>query len=79
MSADNYYIIQLAPDGKFVPVMGFASDERIPAIRDDHPRFDFLEDALAAAQREHSEYGVSVSDAAFRAARQQRRQAKRVG
>ncbi len=77
MSADNYYIIQLAPDGKFVPVMGFASDERIPAIRDDHPRFDFLEDALAAARREYSEYGVS--DAAFRAARRQRRRSKRVG
>lgn len=61
MSADNYYLIRRLPNGKFVPVMGFASVDETPKVRmmDDY-HFDSLEDAIEWASEQYSEYGVSV-------------------
>lgn len=62
MSADNYYLIRKAPDGKFVAVMGFASDPDEPKIdpEREYPTFDHPLDALMWAQEQSAEYGVSL-------------------
>lgn len=61
MSADNYYLIRRHPLGGFTPVMGFASDEdHTPSANAHHPQFPTAMDAVNAACREYSEYGVSV-------------------
>ena len=68
MSADNYFIIKLDANSKFVPVMGFDSDDSEPAIRDRDPRFDTLIEACDWADLRYSEYGVRISRAAREAA-----------
>jgi len=68
MSADNYYIIKLDANKKFVPVMGFASDDREPNITLRDPRFDTLAEACDYAEGDYAEYGYRISLAARRAA-----------
>lgn len=61
MSADNYYVIKLDANKKFVPVMGFESDDYEPDIRDRDPRFDTFDAAYDYAEGDYSEYGVRLS------------------
>ncbi|MFS0885340.1 hypothetical protein [Aeromicrobium sp. 179-A 4D2 NHS] len=62
MSADNYYLIRKHPDGGFVAVMGFMSNEQTPEIdpQKAYRKFDTPDDAIWWADNEYSEYGVSV-------------------
>lgn len=62
MSADNYYMIRKHPNGKFVAVMGFASDSREPVVTADesYKLFDDPVSALLWAHQQPSEYGASV-------------------
>lgn len=62
MSADNYFLIRVHPNGGFAAVMGFASDENVPEARPDHEQYSTIEAALFAADDEYSEYGVSVHE-----------------
>lgn len=65
MSADNFYIIRKDPHGLFVPVMGFASNEDLPALGSRHPRFTTIAAAMAYANADYSEYGTSVHEECF--------------
>lgn len=68
MSADNYWVIRKSPhDGKFMPVMGFASEESGPTDDDWFPEstyaaptFDTVDAALKYAEESGSEYGVII-------------------
>jgi hypothetical protein len=60
MSADNFILIRKAK-GKFVNVMGFASDERVRPTRASDTRYDTLEDAIRAASKEYTEYGIDFA------------------
>lgn len=60
MSADNYWLIRKDNFGKFVPVMGFMSNEQPPFIRARDPRFDTIDEAILSVENEYSEYGTSV-------------------
>lgn len=60
MSADNYYVIKKHPKGGYAAVMGFASNEALPEVRDRHRSFVTVEQAISWATNEYSEYGVSV-------------------
>lgn len=62
MSADNFYIIRKDPHGLFVPVMGFASNEDLPALGSRHPRFTTIAAAMAYANADYSEYGSSIHE-----------------
>lgn len=62
MSADNFYIIRKDPHGLFVPVMGFASNEDLPAIGSRHSRFTTIAAAITYAEADYSEYGTSVHE-----------------
>lgn len=67
MSADNYYVVRLHPEGGFTYVMGFASSDEdqydIP-VRENrfgwNMSFLSVKDAFKAANEDYSEYGVSV-------------------
>lgn len=64
MSADNGYVIRKHPAGGYAAVMYFDSsleDQGWPDVRPDHhhPFGTFLE-AYRYAEREYSEYGVSI-------------------
>jgi hypothetical protein len=61
MSADNYYVIKLDSNKKFVPVMGFESDDYGPEITDRDPRFDTFDEAYDYAEGDYAEYGVQLS------------------
>lgn len=60
MSSDNYWLIRKDNYGKFVPVMGFDSDESEPFISLRHARYSTIESAVAAVQDEYTEYGVQI-------------------
>ena len=60
MSADNYYYV-FKRDGKYVVQCRFASCEYRPSDRrHGGDEFDTLDEALAAAYAEYSEYGVTL-------------------
>lgn len=60
MSADNYYLIRKHPKGGYAAVMGFASDDATPGVRQSHQQFKTFEDAVLWASEQYSEYGVSI-------------------
>lgn len=61
MSADNYHVIRLHPDGGYTYVMGFASDDGpYPAATTNHTPYTTLECAITAACLEYTEYGVTI-------------------
>lgn len=60
MSADNYYLIRNHPLGGFALIDASASSDRKPRARKDHPRFDTVDEALAATRDEYYEYGGGV-------------------
>jgi hypothetical protein len=62
MSADNYWLVCKTSDGKFVAVMGFASEPAYPEVdpEKDYVEFDDPVDALNWAIDQRSEYGVSL-------------------
>lgn len=66
MSADNYYTVKFNSDDlKWYSIMGFMStlEDGIPAlIREGHEGFDTYEDAMVAASKEWSEYGMFTED-----------------
>jgi len=66
MSADNYYMIRKHPNGKYVALMGFASDPTEPTVEPDR-EYEFFDDPMDAffwAQGlewpDAPEYGVSI-------------------
>jgi hypothetical protein len=62
MSADNYYLIRKHPDGGFVALMGFMSDEDEPQV-DPKREYDIYTSpvhALDAVSREYTEYGTQI-------------------
>lgn len=62
MSADNYYVIRKHPDGGFVALMGFMSNDEMPVINPakTYRTYETADEATAWADGEYSEYGVSV-------------------
>ncbi len=50
----------MAPRGGFSPVMGFASDDRVPEVGLDAPVFVTPEEALLSVLDDWAEYGHSV-------------------
>lgn len=64
MSADNYYIVRVHPEGGFTYVQGFASDsddgeiDFTIEVDPSSPMFAFLNEAVRAAREAVSEYGV---------------------
>jgi hypothetical protein len=65
MSADNFYLIRVHPDGGFAAVMGFASENDMPEATSNLERFIELEDALVWAADEYTEYGVDIHPECF--------------
>ena len=62
MSADNYYLVRRHPDGGFVALMGFASDDEEPTVE---PGRNYLvygtaDEALCSVLDEYAEYGHSI-------------------
>ena len=60
MSADNYYVIRKHPQGGYAAVQGFASDENMPEANSGYESFVSINEALNEANKDYSEYGVSV-------------------
>ncbi len=60
MSADNYFTIRKHPAGGYAAVMGFASDRTEPKATIDHWQFETVPEALAYADEQWTEYGVSI-------------------
>ena len=62
MSADNYYVVRLHPQGGYTYVMGFASDDDDASLEvtERSPRFASLDEAVTAVAREYAEYGWSI-------------------
>lgn len=65
LSSDNYWLVRRTADNKFSPVMGFASDDLSPTIRDRDPRFDTPSEALNAVISDYAEYGHSIDPECF--------------
>lgn len=58
MSADNYYVVRLHPEGGYTYVMGFDSDpEPNLEVRVGDPQYLTLEEAMDAVSKEYAEYG----------------------
>lgn len=56
----NYYLVRRDRQGFFVPVMGFVSDDAAPIVRERHPRFEDIIEALQYADDDTTEYGVQI-------------------
>lgn len=65
MSADNYWLVRNHLKGGYAVLMGFASDDTIPAETATGPRFERLVDAITHATEQESEYGVQVHPECF--------------
>jgi hypothetical protein len=62
LSADNYYVVRIHPQGGYTYVMGFASDPVAadPEVSDRAPIFASLDEAVHAVSGEYAEYGWSI-------------------
>lgn len=89
MSADNYFVLRKHPTGGFALVMGFASVEKTPEVKETEESFPTLEDALKAFcygqqwenddelyPRYYCEYGLQIHPDCFETAPQQKEEPK---
>ncbi|WIB65920.1 hypothetical protein [Curtobacterium sp. MCBD17_040] len=63
MSSDNYWLVRRIPaTNRFVPLMGFASDDALPRLEDRRDRQDYAtaQEALAAVLDDYAEYGHDI-------------------
>lgn len=58
----NYMLIRKDSHGFFVPIMGFATSDRIPTVAAHHPRFTELFSALEHASTIETEFGLRIHD-----------------
>lgn len=63
MSVDNYYVVRRHPEGGYVILQGFESDNGFNVdleVENDLPRFDTLSEARSVATSMFAEYDALV-------------------
>lgn len=67
MSADNFWLVRRAPAGRFVPLMGFASDDFEPMMLPsrEYETFATPDAALQSVLNDYAEYGHSIHPECF--------------